>query len=111
MLIIATPNRLFPIDEHGSGRTRLRWHMPFGDMTLSYFELKRLFLPASEKMGVLPYGRYFELEKLEELGGPWFARFVDFLLPLLSNGVLHCSPFGPHLFVYFRKARVHGLTR
>jgi hypothetical protein len=76
--------------------------MPFGDLTLSYFELKRLFLPACEEMGVLPYGRYFELEKLQSLGGAWMTRFVSSLLPAFSNRLLHI--FGPHLFVYFRKA-------
>lgn len=102
LLILVTPNRFFPVDEHGTGKTSLRWHMPFCDQTVSYFELKRLFLPACEEMGVLPYGRYFELEKLQKLAGPWMVRFVDSVLPAFSNGLLHI--FGPHLFMYFRKA-------
>lgn len=100
-LILVTPNRFFPIDEHGLGRTGLRWHMPFHDMTLSYFEARRLFSSECEDMGVLPYGRYFQLEKLEQVGGQWMVRFVDSVLPVFSNRVLHLV--GPHLFVYFRK--------
>ncbi len=103
VVILVTPNRLFPIDEHGPGRTGLRWHLPFRDQTLSYFELRDLFLPACEEMGVLPYGRYFELEKLERLGGLATARLVKSVLPIFSNRLLHV--FGPHLFVYFRKIR------
>jgi SAM-dependent methyltransferase len=102
LVILVTPNRFFPVDEHGTGKTSLRWHMPFGDQTLSYFELKHLFLPACEEMGVLAYGRYFELEKLRRLGGLWTARFVSSILPAFSSRLLHI--FGPHLFVYFRKA-------
>ena len=109
VLVLVTPNRLFPIDEHGPGKSGLRWHLPFGDMTLSYFELKYLFLPACEEIGTLPYGRYFELEKMERLGGSLLAQFVSQVLPIFSNPVLHCSPLGPHLFVYFRKARSNGL--
>jgi SAM-dependent methyltransferase len=109
VVILVTPNRLFPVDEHGPGASGFRWHMPIGDMTLSYFELKRLFLPACEEVGTLPYGRYFELEKLERLGGPLLARLVSCVLPIFSSRLLHCSPLGPHLFVYFRKAVAQGV--
>ncbi len=109
LVIVVTPNRFFPFDEHGTGKTSLRWHMPFADQTLSYFELKRLFAPACEETGVLPYGRYFELEKLQRLGGAWTTRFVSSVLPAFSNRLLHI--FGPHLFVYFRKASAAEVPR
>jgi SAM-dependent methyltransferase len=101
LIIVVTPNRLFPIDEHGAGKTGLRWHLPFRDQTLSYFELKNLFLPKCAQMGVLPYEGYYELEKLKRLGGLPFVRLVKSVLPIFSNRLLHI--LGPHLFVYFRK--------
>lgn len=103
LIIIVTPNRLFPIDEHGTGKTGIRWHLPFRDQTLSYFELRSLFLPKCDQMGVLPYKGYWELEKLKRLGGRTFVRLVNSVLPIFSNRFLHI--FGPHLFVYFRKIR------
>jgi SAM-dependent methyltransferase len=101
LIIIVTPNRLFPIDEHGTGKTGIRWHLPFRDLTLSYFELRRLFLPKCDQMGVLPYEGYYELEKLKRLGGLPLVRLAKSVLPIFSNRFLHI--FGPHLFVYFRK--------
>jgi len=103
LIIIVTPNRLFPFDEHGTGKTGIRWHLPFRDLTLSYFELRRLFLPKCDQMGVLPYQGYYELEKLKRLGGKPFVRLVKSVLPIFANRFLHV--FGPHLFVYFRKLR------
>jgi SAM-dependent methyltransferase len=101
VVVQVTPNRFFPIDEHGKGKTGIRWHLPFRDLTLSYFELRSLFLPKCDEMGVLPYGGYYELEKLKRLGGVPLVRVVKSLLPIFSNRMLHV--FGPHLFVYFRK--------
>lgn len=101
LILVVTPNRLFPIDEHGTGKTGIRWHLPFRDLTLSYFELRSLFMPKCHQMGVLPYEGYYELEKLKRLGGERFVRAVQFLLPIFSNRLLHV--LGPHLFVYFRK--------
>ena len=101
LIILVTPNRLFPIDEHGTGKTGLRWHLPFQDQTLSYFELRNLFFPKCDRMGVLPYKGYYELEKLKALGGVPMIRLVKSVLPIFSNRILHV--FGPHLFIYFRK--------
>ena len=101
VIILVTPNRLFPIDEHGKGKTGIRWHLPFRDQTLSYFELRKLFLPKCGRMGVLPYEGYYELEKLERLGGGPLVRLVKFVLPIFSNCLLHV--LGPHLFLYFQK--------
>jgi SAM-dependent methyltransferase len=101
VVILVTPNRLFPIDEHGKGKTGIRWHLPFRDLTLSYFELRNLFLPKCDEMGVLPYKGYYELEKLKRLGGVSMVHLVKSVLPIFSNRLLHV--FGPHLFVYFRK--------
>jgi len=103
VIILVTPNRFFPIDEHGTGKTGLRWHLPFQDQTLSYFELRNLFFPKCDQMGVLPYDGYYELEKLKRLGGVPMVRLVSSVLPIFSNRVLHV--LGPHLFVYFRKLR------
>ena len=103
MIVLATPNRLFPFDEHGPGKTQIRWHLPFDDLTLSYLELRRLFAEFALEIGVLPYGRYFAMEKIERLIGRRLTDFIQGLFPLFSHPILHMSPFNPHLFVYFRK--------
>lgn len=102
VIILATPNRLFPIDEHGPGKSQLRFHLPFRDLTLSYFELKRLFAPHVSEIGIPPHGRYFALKKIERLFGPKAMRMVSSVLPLFSNPILHACLFNPHLFLYFR---------
>lgn len=101
LIIVVTPNRFFPIDEHGAGKTGLRWHLPFRDQTLSYFELRKLFMPQCDQMGVLSYKGYYELEKLKRLGGAPLVSIVQAVLPIFASHVLHV--IGPHLFVYFRK--------
>jgi SAM-dependent methyltransferase len=103
VIVLATPNRLFPFDEHGAGKTQIRWHLPFDDLTVSYFELRRLFADFALEMGVLPYGRYFAMEKIERLIGRRFTDFIEGLFPFFSHSIVHMSPFNPHLFVYFRK--------
>ena len=103
VIVLATPNRLFPFDAHGAGSTQIRWHPPFGDLTLSYRELRRLFVDSALDMGVLPYGRYFAMEKIQRLLGRWFTYVIQGVFPLFSYRILQMSPFSPHLFVYFRK--------
>jgi 2-polyprenyl-3-methyl-5-hydroxy-6-metoxy-1,4-benzoquinol methylase len=95
-IVIATPNRFFPIDEHGSP---MRLHSPFRDYTLTFAELCALF-PHCET-GTLDYEGYFRLEKLSRLHLPLGP--VHLLLQLFRVGWLHRSPLNPHLFVWFRK--------
>jgi SAM-dependent methyltransferase len=68
LIIVVTPNRLFPIDEHGAGKTGLRWHLPFRDQTLSYFELRKLFMPQCDQMGVFLIPGLLRIGKAEALG-------------------------------------------
>lgn len=100
LIILTTPNRWFPLDEHGKNRFQIRLHSPFHDETLTLPELRKLFRP--KEWGVIPYAGYFQLEKLKRLHLP--LRPIHVALGLFSNRVLHGSPFNPHLFVWFRPA-------
>jgi len=103
VIVLATPNRLFPFDAHGAGSTQIRWHLPFDDLTLSYLELKQLFAEFRLEMGALPYGGYFAMEKIERLLGRRLTGLVRGAFPLFSHRIAQMSPFSPHLFVYFRR--------
>jgi SAM-dependent methyltransferase len=107
VIVLATPNRHFPFDEHGTGSTQLRWHLPVRDLTLSYFELKKMFCGKCAEVGVLPYGRYYELEKIQRLLGSACTRAISSFLHVFSSRFLHVSPVNPHLFLYFRKFAGH----
>ena len=98
LIVLATPNRWFPLDEHGQNRFQIRVHSPFNDATFTIGELRELFLP--REWGVIPYAGYFQLEKVKRLHIP--ARPIHAALRLFSNRRLHQSPFNPHLFVWFR---------
>jgi SAM-dependent methyltransferase len=100
VVIIATPNRYFPIDEHGSGRLLVRFHSPFRDNTLTFDELRQYF-PGCDN-GTLFYDGYFRFEKLSRLHIP--VRPLHLLLRIFRNTRLHRSPLNPHLFAWFRKA-------
>jgi SAM-dependent methyltransferase len=104
VIILATPNRLFPFDEHGKGNTQIRWHWPLCDLTLTYPQLRQMFQKHCCRIGVVDYGEYFALEKIERLAGVKVVNCIRLLFPFLSNPVVHASPLNPHLFVYFRKA-------
>jgi len=100
VIVLATPNRFFPVDEHGSGLLQVRFHSPFRDSTLTFGELRQLF-PGCE-VGNLGYDGYFMLEKLSRLHIP--VSPIHLLLKAFNNRWLHQSAFNPHLFVWFRKA-------
>jgi SAM-dependent methyltransferase len=102
-IILATPNRLFPFDEHGPGKSQIRWHGPFRDATLSFPEVKALFERHSCRIGVIDYGEYFALEKIEHLTNQKFIQCIKALFPILSCPIIHASPLNPHLFAYFRR--------
>lgn len=91
ILILATPNRLFPLDEHG---TLFRLHSPFSDDTVSTRELESLF---SAKAECLTWKKYFAFERMP------IAGVIKPFMPVLDWPPLHRSPINPHLFLAFRK--------
>lgn len=91
-IIIATPNRYFPFDEHA---TWLRIHSPFRDDTLSSTELEVLF---ERKARTLTWKGYFQFERFGVFGAA-----INKAVSLFDNGVLHRSALNPHLFLAFRK--------
>jgi SAM-dependent methyltransferase len=93
VLIVATPNRLFPIDEHG-GRFG-RWHSPFFDDTVSTRELEMLFRSPAR---TLSWKNYFAFQMIPA------ARYLQPLMPFFDLPWVHRSPFNPHLFVAFTRS-------
>jgi SAM-dependent methyltransferase len=91
-IIIATPNRYFPADEHASW---LRIHSPFRDDTLSAKELEELF---GRKGRTLTWKRYFQFERFGVLGAG-----INQAVTLFDNSLLHRSALNPHLFLAFQK--------
>jgi SAM-dependent methyltransferase len=91
-VIIATPNRYFPADEHASW---LRIHSPFFDDTLSAKELELLF---ERRARSLTWKGYFQFERFGR-----FAAGINRAVTLFDNSLLHHSPLNPHLFLAFRK--------
>jgi SAM-dependent methyltransferase len=68
VIIVVTPNRLFPIDEHGAGKTGLRWHLPFQDQTLSSFCLNAIEWESCRTRGTTSSRNLSGW-----VAGPWFA--------------------------------------
>jgi hypothetical protein len=95
-ILIATPNRLFPIDEHGDP---IRWHSPFRDSTLSYAELCSYFRGMKAKP--MPWGKYFALERFRKYVTPAGTALANAAFQLFTPALLHRSPLNPHLFVGF----------
>jgi len=88
-LIVATPNRLFPLDEHGK---LLRVHSPFRDDTVSVRELESLF---GVKAATLTWQNYFAFQRFS----PALRSLINAIVPLLDSPFIHRSAFNPHLFV------------
>jgi SAM-dependent methyltransferase len=91
-LIVATPNRHFPFDEHAKW---LRIHSPFRDDTLSSKELEILF---GRKARTLTWRKYFKFERFGIFGSG-----IDKAIALFDNRFLHRSALNPHLFLGFQK--------
>jgi hypothetical protein len=99
ILILATPNRLFPLDEHG---TLFRIHSPFSDETVSAKELEALFHAKAE---CLTWKKYFAFERLP------LAGIIKPFMPVLDWPLLHRSPFNPHLFLAIKKDHEEHLSK
>jgi SAM-dependent methyltransferase len=91
VLLLATPNRYFPVDEHGEP---LRFHSPFKDETLTTKELEALFHAPAES---LTWSGYFQLERFG-----WAGKIINPCMRVFDNDLLHRSPLNPHLFLGFK---------
>lgn len=98
VIVIATPNRYFPIDEHGEP---LRLHSPFEPNTFSFGQLCELFSGCAAHP--LPPAKYFAFRRFARLGGEWCPRVLETMSNLLGSRPLHASPLNPHLYVGFIK--------
>ena len=98
VILIATPNRYFPIDEHGEP---MRVHSPFEPDTLSFGQLCELF--AECQAHPLSPAKYFAFQRFARLAGEWCPRVLERVCNLLGSKPLHASPFNPHLYVGFVK--------
>jgi len=98
-ILIATPNRFFPVDEHGEP---IRLHSPFHDNTLSYKELCAYF-PDMHPIAMRG-GKYFALERFKRYITPVGVSMVNAALHVFTMPLLHRSALNPHLFVAFIKA-------
>lgn len=92
ILIIATPNRLFPIDEHGGKFGR--WHSPFFDDTVSARELEVSFRSPAR---TLSWKNYFAFQAIPA------TRYLQPLMPFFDVPWVHRSPLNPHLFLAITK--------
>ena len=99
MIIIATSNRYFPIDERGDP---IRVRSPFEPDTLSFGRLCELF--AECKAHPLSPVEYFAFRRLAQLVGEWCPGVFERMSNLLGSKPLHASPFNPHLYVGFVKS-------
>jgi len=88
-LIVVTPNRLFPVDEHSDKFVRL--HSPFRDDTVTVRELESLFRAQAI---TLTWRQYFKFEHFRMIG-----MIMNLILPIFDSPIIHRSPLNPHLFV------------
>lgn len=104
-VIITTPNRLFPVDEHAadrSGSPGFRFHSPTERATVTVGHLERMFRPHGYSLAELldPTG-YYAMERIQrKLGRPGVVASRA-LLALSTNRILARTPFNPHLFLRF----------
>lgn len=106
-VIIATPNKRFPIDEHAAdrrGRHGFRFHSPFERATLSVGEVEKMFERSGFRLdrSLDPSG-YFALERVERKLGAFGAVAARGLLRLAGYRLLARSCLNPHLFLLFAR--------
>ncbi|MGN6610125.1 MAG: class I SAM-dependent methyltransferase [Jatrophihabitans sp.] len=106
-VFIATPNRLFPADEHAQdrrGRHGFRLHSPFEGFTVSASDLEALFAPNGFKLASFESAEgYYALERVRRVFGRPGEMVSRTLLNMSSVPWLAKSPLSPHLFVLFER--------
>lgn len=100
-IVIATPNRYFPIDEHGNP---LRFHSPLEKFTLSFNDLSYLFAENGFTQATCLSGlNYYELDRIKKIFGRFGVGISKFLLRLSESKILCKTSIVPHLFVLYSK--------
>lgn len=92
-LIVVTPNRLFPVDEHSDRFVRV--HSPFRDDTVTVRELESLF---QAEAITLTWRQYFKFERYRTIG-----MVMNLILPVFDSSLIHRSALNPHLFVALKQ--------
>lgn len=93
-MIITTPNRLCPVDEHGRHGLPIRFHSTRKDFTLSARELLNYF-PSGVDITMLDPHDFFSFSNLPSICKPVVAKFFSMLH---QSSLLH-TPLCPHLFL------------
>lgn len=110
-VIIATPNRRFPIDEHSSSRdgsAGFRLHSPFEHATLSAGDLEAMFREHGFQLQeFLDPGGYYALERIERKLGRLGLLASRTLLSLSRHRLFARSFMNPHLFLLFARDLRH----
>lgn len=104
-VLITTPNKYFPVDEHATnsrGGFSFRVHSPFEHKTLSVSELEAMFRICGFQIAsfVNPTG-YYQFERVRRTFGRLGVAFANLLLRAAQNRFLGRSPLNPHLFLLF----------
>ncbi len=106
-VIITTPNRLFPVDEHSAdrnGNPSFRFHSPFEAKTFSARDLKRQLRYNNFRLVTFlnPKG-YYQLERVKRIFGTIGLRMANRLLNMSSNSIIGYTALNPHLFLLFER--------
>lgn len=108
-VVIATPNKYFIVDEHGTdhkGKHGFRFHSPFEKKTLSTRELQAMFRECGfSNYSFIGASGYYELERIENKMGRLGVFIAEKLLDISSNKYLGGSFLSPHLFLLFERDR------
>ncbi len=106
-VILATPNRYFPVDEHAAnakGQQSLRFHGVFDKFTLSYFEIKGYFSKVADcRFEFLPATGYYAFQRIERMFGARLLGAMETYLDLCSSKLIGPSFLNPHLFLKITK--------
>jgi SAM-dependent methyltransferase len=106
-VIITTPNKYFPVDEHHvdtHGNPGFRIHSPFESKTLSARELTTGFREFGFELDTFmnPQG-YYQLERVKKKFGRIGSLVSNGLLRLSSNRLIGGTCLNPHLFLLFKR--------
>ncbi len=107
-IIIATPNKYFPFDEHAQdnkGKFGFRFHSPFEKYTLSVSQLENLFKLSNFKLiSFLDPTGYYQFERIQLKFGKLGMGIANLLIKIAGNKFLARSFLNPHLFLLFERA-------
>ena len=107
-LLIACPNRLFPIDFYHGGRDilgmRMRFHSPLERFLPSYRDIRGLFASQAQAIQPLSLSGFFNLDRLAQQSksaafSSWCMTLASRLLPDAFWG----SALSPYLVILVRK--------